>query len=141
MVRRQVHQFDYDPVAIHELHHAFHELRAGTADLGAIIEFDVESLDAQVDRFSLVPPLFETIGDEVAGFFRMAEDEKRLMDRHIPAIQLEHAKWNQQGVRGHVVIEGFHGFGPACLTVTGEFADFDLRFGIEGNSQGVRVVR
>jgi len=141
MVRRQVHQFDRDPVAIHELHQAFHELRAGTGDLGTIIEFDVQSLDAPMNRFSLVPPVLEAIGDEVAGLFRMAEEEPRLLDRHRAAIQLQHAQRNQQGVGRQVVIEGLHGFGAAGLTATGELADFDFRLGIEGDSQRVRFVR
>ena len=69
MVRWQVDQFDLDLVMIHELHQAFHELRARTADFGTIVEFDVETLDTRMNRFPLVPPLIEAIGDEIAGIF------------------------------------------------------------------------
>lgn len=61
------------------------------------------------------------------------------MDRLGPAIQFEYAQRDQQGVGRHVVINGLHGFGTACLAVPGEFADFDFRFGIDGDSQRVRV--
>jgi hypothetical protein len=32
------------------------------------------------------------------------------------------------------VIDGLHSFGAACRAATGEFADFDFRFGIDGDS-------
>jgi hypothetical protein len=64
----------------------------------------------------------------------VAEDEHRLMDRFRPAIQFEYAQRNQQGIGRHVVINGLHGFGAACLAVAAEFADFDFRLGIDGDS-------
>jgi hypothetical protein len=39
------------------------------------------------------------------------------------------------------VIDGLHGLGAACLAMAGEVADLDFRFGIEGDSQRVRVGR
>jgi hypothetical protein len=56
MVRRQVNQLDRNLVTIDELHQPLHELRAGAGDLRSVVEFDVESLDAAVERFPLGPP-------------------------------------------------------------------------------------
>ena len=39
------------------------------------------------------------------------------------------------------MIDGFHGFGAAGLAVAGELADLDFGFGIEGDSQRIRVGR
>ncbi len=63
------------------------------------------------------------------------------MNRRRATIQFEYAQRDQQGVGRHVVINGLHGLGAACLAVTGEFADLDFRFGIDGDSQRVRVGR
>ena len=61
------------------------------------------------------------------------------MDRLCPAIQFEDAQRDQQGVGRHIVIDSLQSFGTACLAVAGEFADLDFRFGIDGDSQRVRV--
>ena len=63
------------------------------------------------------------------------------MDRLRPAIQFEYAQRDQQGVGRHVVINGLHGFDAPCRAFPGKFADLDFRFGIDGNSQRVRVGR
>lgn len=43
VVRRKVHEFDFQPGLICELHQALQELRPRTADLRAVIQFDHQS--------------------------------------------------------------------------------------------------
>ena len=71
----------------------------------------------------------------------MAEDEHGLLNRLRAAIQFEDAQRDQHGIGRQVVIHGLDGFGAACLAVAGECADLDFRFGIDGDSQRVRVGR
>jgi len=141
MVRRQVHQFDLYPMVVDERHQAFHELRTGTGDLGTIVEFDVETFDTWMDRFALLPPEFQAIGDEVAGLFGMAKEEPRLLDRHRAAMQFEYAKRDQQGVGRHIMIESLDRLRSPCQALTGEGADFDFGFGIDGDAERVRLAR
>ena len=141
MVGRQVHQFDRHRVAVDELHHPLHELRPTTGDLRTVVEFDVQSPDAGVGRLTLGPPLFEAVGDEVAGLARMSEEEPRLVDRPLAATCLQHSQRDQRGLGRHVVVERLHRLGPACPAAAAEFADFDFRLGIEGDPQRFRVAR
>jgi hypothetical protein len=141
MIGRQVNQFDLDPIAIDELHHAFHELRPTTGDLRTIVEFDFQPLEAIIRRLPLEPPVINAVGDEIAGVFRVAKEEERLMDRLSATIQLEYAERDQDGIGRHVVIDRLHRFGTAGLTVPREVANLDLRLGVDGDSQRVRVFR
>ena len=141
VVRRQVRQFDLYLMAVAEFYQTLQELRARTGDFRTIIEFDMESLYAGMDDFPLVPPAFEAIGDEVAGFFGTTEEEPRLLDRYRPAIHLEYAERDQEGFGRHVMIEGLYRRRPACLAAPAKSADLDFRLGVDGDSQGVGVVR
>jgi hypothetical protein len=94
----------------------------------------VNLVDADIDRFPLAPPLFETIRDEVAGLFRVAEQEPRLLDGNRTAVQLEQAKRHQHGFGGHVVIDSLQGLSPTSFAAPGEVADFDFSLGIKGDA-------
>ena len=59
----------------------------------------------------------------------------------LSAIEFEYAEGDQQSLGGHVVIERGHRFGSAGLAAPRKFVDFDFGLGIEGNPQGVRLVR
>lgn len=73
VVWRQVDQLDLESMPIGERDKPFHELGAATGNFRTIVEFDLQACDAGVGRFSLAPPLIQTIGDEVAGLPGMAE--------------------------------------------------------------------
>ena len=115
VIRRQVDQFDLDPMTVRELHQPLHELRARTADLRTVVEFDLESLHAGMDRSAFGPPAFQTVGNEVAGLLRVAEDDPRLLNLDAPTIEFENAEGDQNRFGGHVVIDGFEGLGTTRL--------------------------
>ena len=141
VVRRQIHQFDLDLVAIGEPDQTVHELGPGTADLRAVVEFDVQPLDTGMNGLPLLPPALEAVGDEVAGLLRVPEKEQGLVDLLRPAVQFENSERNQKGVGRHVVIERPDRSGSAGFAASGEVADFDLGLGVDGDPQGVGVGR
>ena len=63
------------------------------------------------------------------------------MDFRPAAAQFQDAERDEQGVRGHVVVEGLGGFARARPAAAGEISDLDLGLGVEGDPQGVRVGR
>lgn len=123
VVRRQVHPFHRHPVPVHERDHPLQELRPGTGDLGPVTQLDVQAGDAGVDRLPLAPPEVEAIGQEVARLSGVAEPEPRLVDRDRPAAHLQHPERHQEGLRGHVVIEGLHRRGTPGRAPAGEVAE------------------
>jgi hypothetical protein len=54
-------------------------------------------------------------------------------------MDLKDTEGDQYGLRRHVVIDGLYSGLPTCVTTTGEVADLDLRFGVDGDPQRVRV--
>ncbi len=65
MVRRVIHQHDFQIVAIGKLDQPFHELRAMTRTLGTIVQVDDQLPNVSVTIFVLVPPLLKTVDDKI----------------------------------------------------------------------------
>lgn len=65
MVRRVIHQHDFQIVAIGKLDQSFHELRAMTRTLGTIVQVNDQLANVSVTIFILVPPLLKTVDDKI----------------------------------------------------------------------------
>ena len=100
-------------VPIREFLQAFEKLRSRAAQLGAVVEFDLQTTHAGMDRASFAPPEFQDVQDEVAGLARTAEGQPQLLDLGFPARQFQHAEGCQDGLGTEIVIAGLdRGFAP-----------------------------
>lgn len=84
---------------------------------------------------AVAPPQFQTIGYEVAGVARGAEDDVELL-----VVDFENAGRGKHRVGMHVVIECRHGFLTARVAAARKRADLHLGLGVQGNSQRLRLL-
>jgi len=68
MVWRIVDQHDFQRVVVSKCHHPFHELGPKTGVLGAVVQVNHQLAYVRVPFVVYVPPLLETVRQEVARF-------------------------------------------------------------------------
>jgi hypothetical protein len=92
---------------VREVDQAFHELRPRTGDFRAVVQIDQQPVHVGIGGLPLAPPPVQTVGHEVAGVTRGAENQVELM-----AVDLQNAGRRQHGVGMHVVVGGSHALPP-----------------------------
>jgi hypothetical protein len=78
VIRRVVNQLNAQLGGSGKLHHAFDELRPVTAHRRTTIEVNRQGVNIGIAGPLLLPPLNETIDDEVTGFRRLPEINRSL---------------------------------------------------------------
>jgi hypothetical protein len=68
MVWRLVPQHDFQRIVVSKRPHPLHELGPKTGVLGAVVHVNHQLANVRVTFFVPVPPLLETVRNEVAGF-------------------------------------------------------------------------
>ena len=68
MVRRIVHQNNFQSRPVREFNHPPHELRAKAGIFRTIVQVDDQLPNVSVTISIGIPPLLEAIGDEIARF-------------------------------------------------------------------------
>lgn len=83
-------------------HETVKELGAPPMTFGAVVGLDLEGGDLlTLGQRQTVPPGFEAVDDEIAGFRRGAE-----IQAHLPAVLLQEAKGRVSFLAAHVMIGG-----------------------------------
>ena len=75
VVWRIVNQHDFKIVSVGKFNHPFHELRPKTGILRTVVEINDQLTNVSETVLVCIPPLLETVGDEVTRFPRRSEDD------------------------------------------------------------------
>lgn len=78
VVGRIVEELDGLPDMVGEFHHALEELSTSAIAFGPVVGLDLESGEVAILGRQVIPPVIQTIDDEVAGLGRIAEDQVEL---------------------------------------------------------------
>ena len=103
VIRRVIDQGNFQAVAVGEFHDSLDELRPVARQCGAVVQVDHQFANVAVRRFPLLPPEFQTLDDEVAGFARGAEH-----DRELAAWDLENPEGNQLLLDAQILVLSLH---------------------------------
>ena len=107
MVRRIIHQLDFQSGGIREHHHAVHELGPMTRILRAVIQVDHQAAGVGIPGLVRLPPLDQAVHDEITGPVR-GRDEDAQRARGQVQDPLRHQFLSGLGV----VIPGLGRLGP-----------------------------
>ena len=131
-----VRQFERQLVLVGKLNEAFHELGSRTADLRSVVQIDLQTADVRISDVALGPPLFQTVGHEIAGIARSAKEQIQLAGVHF-----QNTPGRQNGFGMHIVIRCRYRFLSAGYTAPRESANLHLGFGVERDAEGFGILR
>lgn len=131
-----VRQFERQLVLVGKFHEAFDELGSRTGDLRSVVQIDLQTVDVRISDVASGPPLFQTVGHEIAGIARSAKEQIQLAGVHF-----QNAPGCQNGFRVHIVIRCRFRCLPAGYTAPRESANLHLGFGVEGDAEGFGTPR
>ena len=130
VIRRIVRQPDWKMILLHEGDEPRHTLGTPAVMLGAIIQIEHQGGDVGEALTDGLPPLGEAIDEAITGHF--GQDT---LHKQCASGGQEDAHGRDRRLRGKIVIGGMHLH--AVLPAAAEWANFDCRFGIHGDTQDV----
>ena len=136
VIRRVVGQFQRQLVAVGELDQTFHELRAGTADLRAVVQVDQQPIHAGMCGAAMIPPQFQAIRHEVAGVAGRSENHVQLV-----VVHFQDAGRREQRIGMHIVVGGTDGLASAGHAAPRKRADLYLGLGVDRDAERGGFVR
>ena len=113
-------------VAVGKPDHPLNELRPATGQLRPVVQIDDQLANVSKESFPILPPLFEAINQEVAGFAGGAED-----DCHHSSENLQDTERNQLPLDVQVLVLSFHRFPAAGRAATRQFTQLEDGFGVD----------
>ena len=132
MVRRIIHQLDFQSGGVREPHQPVQELGSSTRVLRAVVQVDHQLAGGGMPRFVRLPPLFQTVHNEVTGLVRCPDEDTQQARGHV------HDPVRYQFLLGlGVVIQGAGSLGRAALPVPGEVPHIHFGLGVHGNPHDI----
>jgi hypothetical protein len=135
MVRRIIHQLDFQSGGIRKHHHAVHESSPMTRILRPIVQVDHRSARVGIPGLVRLPPLFQAVRDEITRPVRGPDEDAQQARAHVQD------PLRPQVLRGlGVVIQGLDRVGTARFPVSGIVPHRHFGLGVHRDPDHGRVV-